>query len=355
MKSLSIIIPIYKVEKYIERCILSIMQQTYRGVEIECILVDDCSPDQSMSLVNKLMDKYFGDISFKIIRHDMNRGLSAARNTGVLHAQGDYVMFIDSDDYLVPDSIQYFFDNYLFYPDVDMIMGNVKDCKSGNLLISKIQPPKFIDDLDVIFSSALRCQLYLYAWNKLIKRQLLLDSNIFFEEGILYEDQCWSYQLFSEISSLLLLPRVTYVYENNPNSIVNANFTQGQAEKVIWSYKVSVNKMLNNPPSPSRYKHNMAPQYLLFMLNYTMKGVDIMSQHQISSEIAKEFRNLKRSLLTRSFCYGRILITCFSLFLFTPFNKIQKWRLFRHHYHDIESIINRISHLTDFLHDKNKM
>jgi len=322
---------------------------------IECIIIDDCSPDNSMDIVQGLISEYKGYIRFVILRHDINRGLSAARNNGIVQAHGEYVLFIDSDDYLLPGSIQYFLDNLTLFPEVDIMMGNVKDCKSGNMMITQIEKPWLIDDPDVFFSRMLHHQIYLYAWNKIIKRQFLLEHHIFFEEGILYEDQCWSYQLFSEISSVLLLPRVTYVYENNINSIVNTTFTSGKADKVVWSYTISINKMMREPPLPVRYRRNMTPNYLLFMLNYMMNGVDVMSRFSISSDVAKDFRNLKKALLRRSLRYGRLLISCFCLLMYLPFSKLQKLRMFRHHYYDIESIINRLSHLTDFLHNKERL
>lgn len=352
MVSISIIIPVYNVEQYVRRCVESIMTQDTANATLECIIIDDCSPDKSMSIVQTLVSEYHGAIRFEILKHNVNRGLSAARNNGIMHANGDFVLFVDSDDYLMPGSIQYFLDNLSLYPDVDMMMGNVKECKSGNSFINDIQEPLLIDDPDIFFSRVLHHQLYLYAWNKLIKRQLLIDNDIFFVEGILYEDQCWSYQLFSQISSVLLLPHLTYVYEHNQNSIVNTTFTSGNADKVVWSYTVSINKLLDNPPSPNRYKTNMSPSYLLFMLHFAMNGVDVLSRFPIASEIAKDFLDMRLSLLTRSLRYGRLLISCFCLLAFYPFSFVQKLRLFRHHFYDIESVINRLSHLTDFMHNK---
>ena len=355
MVSISFLVPVYNVEQYVRRCIESIMTQDTANATLECIIIDDCSPDKSMSIVQSLVSEYHGAIRFEILKHDVNRGLSAARNNGIMHANGDFLLFVDSDDYLMPGSIQYLLDNLSLYPDVDMMMGNVKECKSGDLFINGIQEPLLIDDPNIFFSRVLHHQLYLYAWNKLIKRQLLIDNNIFFVEGIIYEDQCWSYQLFSQISSVLLLPRLTYVYEHNQNSIVNTTFTSGNANKAVWSYTVSTNMMLDNPPSPGKYRTNMTPQYLLFMLHFVMNGVDVLSRFPISVDIAKDFRVTRFALLTCSLRYGRLLISCFCLLMFWPFSLAQKLKAFRHHYYDIESVINRLSHLTDFMHNKNRI
>lgn len=355
MVSISIIIPVYNVEQYVRRCIESVMAQDITGASVECIVIDDCSPDKSMDIVQALVSEYQGPIQFSILKHGVNRGLSVGRNNGIMHAKGDFVFFIDSDDYLMPDSILYFLENLSQHPDVDMIIGNVMECKSGNLMINDIEEPCFIDDPDVILSRVLQHKLIIYAWNKLIKRQLLIDNHVLFEEGILYEDQCWSYHLFSEISSVLLLPRLTYVYEYNQNSIVNTTFSSGSANKVVWSYTISINKMLDNPPSPKKYRTNLIPQYLLFMLYFAMNGVDVLSRFPISTDIANQFRETRKALLARSLRYGRLLISCFCLLMFYPFSVVQKQKVFRHHYYDFESVINRISHLTDFMHNKNRI
>ena len=89
----SIIIPVYKVEAYIERCLTSVMHQNYQDSAIECILVDDDSPDKSIYLAQDMISRYHGSIDFKIIRNDKNRGLSVARNNGIEHATGKYLFF----------------------------------------------------------------------------------------------------------------------------------------------------------------------------------------------------------------------------------------------------------------------
>ncbi len=353
MVSISIIIPIYNVEAYIRRCLESVMTQELEGATVECLIVDDCTPDKSMTIVESMVSEYNGPVSFVLLKHDVNRGLSAARNTGILQAKGDYVFFMDSDDYLMPHSLQYFLDNVSM--DVDILIGNAKNCKANNLLINNVHDFCLMTDRDMFFQRMLQHKIYLYAWNKMIKRDILLKHHIYFEEGILYEDQCWSYQLFSKVSSVLLLSQVTYVYEYNPNSIVHTTFTSGNADKAVWSYTVSINKMLDCPPDSVSLQKNLTVDYLLFMANFLMNGVDVLSRFKISNEIASGFRSVRLRLLSRSLRYGRLFLFCFFLILFPPLSYLQKLRLFRHHYYDLESIVNRLCHLTDFLHSKSRI
>lgn len=355
MISISIIIPIYNVEPFVQRCLESVMAQDKAVADMECVIVDDCGTDGSMEIVRELIEAYHGPTRFVVVEHEQNLGLSAARNTGLSKAMGDYVMFVDSDDYLMPDSIQCFLDNLKCYPDADMTIGNVQDQKNNNTLLSQIQKPCFIDNPYVFFSRMLHHQIYLYAWNKLIRRSILLEHKIRFIDGIIYEDQAWSYELCSHLKSVLLLPEVTYVYEYNPSSIVNTTFTIEKADKAIWSYTISCNRIMDNPPRPDRYKRNMTVDYLLFVNNFLMNGVDLMLRHPITPDIAKDFCAIKRRLLLRTLRYGRLLLASFLLLPFWPFSLIQRLRIFRHHYYDIESVINRLAHLTDFLHNKNRI
>ena len=98
----SIIIPVYKVEDYIERCLRSVINQTYS--RLECILVDDCSPDNSVSIAKKVLAEF--TFNAKFIFHHQNEGLSVTRNTGIQHATGKYLYFLDSDDEITPDAIK---------------------------------------------------------------------------------------------------------------------------------------------------------------------------------------------------------------------------------------------------------
>jgi len=101
MPKFSIIVPIYKVEKYIKQCMQSILNQTYKDFEVIC--VDDCGKDNSMKIVEKMAQN---DNRIIILHHDKNKGLSAARNTGFEIAKGEYTLFVDSDDWLETNCLE---------------------------------------------------------------------------------------------------------------------------------------------------------------------------------------------------------------------------------------------------------
>ena len=116
----SIIIPVYNVSKYIERCLKSALDQTWKDLEI--ILVDDCTPDDSMDIARSVLETSSRSNMVTILKHEKNRGLSAARNTGIRQAKGDYLYFLDSDDYLPVNSIELLADAAIRH-NVDFVIG----------------------------------------------------------------------------------------------------------------------------------------------------------------------------------------------------------------------------------------
>jgi len=105
LPSISIIIPVYNVEPYIAECVESVMRQTYTG-PMECIIVDDCGTDKSIEIVKQLITEYKGPIDFRIQHHEHNRGLAVARNTDTDAATGDYIYYLDSDDWVEPNIVE---------------------------------------------------------------------------------------------------------------------------------------------------------------------------------------------------------------------------------------------------------
>lgn len=117
--SFSIIIPVYNVEPYIRTCLESVINQSYKG-KIECLIIDDKGKDNSIEVAREMVNNYHGNIIFKIITHPQNKGLSASRNTALDHVTGDYILFLDSDDALVPEALE-IIDSWLNDRQVDLL------------------------------------------------------------------------------------------------------------------------------------------------------------------------------------------------------------------------------------------
>ena len=350
--SLSIIIPVYKVEHYICRCLDSLMSQQIPRIEVECLLVDDASPDGSMDLAKEMIANYVGPIRFRILSFEENQGLSMARNRGVMEANGDYVLLMDSDDHLFPDSLNYLVSQLKEYPEADVVIGNGLNTKDGSKMLHQIYEPLLITNPTDFLQRLLRRQIYLQAWNKLIRRSLLIDNKIFFVNGILYEDESWSFRLFSSASCVLLLPQLTYIYEYISTSIVNTTYTVEKSSVVVHSYSVSANYIMDNPPSWSLYCHNLMVDYLLFVSNIIMRGMDVVSKCATTPEANSKLRLVRGRLMSFTLRNGRLIVACFLLLLFPPFTSFLRMSLFRKYYYDLEAIVNRLAHYTDFLHRK---
>ena len=221
MKTISIIIPVYNVAKYIKRCLDSICTQTYN--KIECILVDDCGNDDSMSIVEEYVKSYQGEITFKILYHSDNKGQATARNTGIRAATGDFILFIDSDDAITSDCIQTLLNLSEKYPNAEFIQANTVTGNNKELMpyTFKEEPPEFCDN-KLELDRLILASLTMTVWNRLIKRSFLIDHQLLFPDGILCEDMYWIYFLAKEVKSAAFTSHGTYLYYRNSNSDANS-------------------------------------------------------------------------------------------------------------------------------------
>ena len=347
MISISIIIPVYNVEQYIQRCVDSIIEQDVKGVTIECILVDDCTPDKSMNIVQKMVDNYHGDIQFKLVHHEKNGGVSAARNTGINQASGDYILFVDSDDYLLPNSLSLMAEQLNLHPAIDIIVGGV--VQNGRSFFTNIQEPLLINDPNIFMQQLLCGRIYQQSWNKLVRRSILIYNNITFIERVIYEDIPWSYEVFSHCTSVLILPYDTYSYEYVETSLVHTIFRTDKAEGVIKSCIGVANKMLDNPPDMTIFNKSILVEYLLCMAVPINQGVDVLMRCPIPANTKELFLNTRQRLLKRAWQYKRLLIAAFLLLSFSPLYHLQRLRLYRHNYHKIQQTACHLSHIADRL------
>ena len=220
----SIIVPIYNVGPFLERCLQSVANQAYSN--IECILVDDCGTDDSMKICEDFLNSYKGGIVFKLFHHEQNKGLSAARNTGFFHADGDYVFFLDSDDELSTNAIAVLVAKAKEHPGIDMVQGNTISIPYKEYWDNSC----FKDHSYTTDNLWIRHNYYKKegkalppnAWNKLLKTDFIKENNLLFKEGIIFEDQQWMWFLVKYIKSMAFIFQTTYIYYIRPNSIMTS-------------------------------------------------------------------------------------------------------------------------------------
>lgn len=205
----SVIIPVYNVSKYIERCLLSVLNQTWQDLEV--ILVDDCTPDDSMQIARRVAHNHLRGAAVRYLQHERNKGQSAARNTGIKNAEGDFLFFLDSDDYLPLDSLSKLF-ACMESKNYDFVLGNYEVTGQNRSFPGlNMETGALCSNTDILSSYA--HDLWpRTVWNMLVKRSFVLVQNLFFEEGIVHEDDLWTFQLACCAESAYILNEVTYYY-----------------------------------------------------------------------------------------------------------------------------------------------
>lgn len=208
---LSIIIPVYLVEETLQRCVKSILQQTFTDWEL--ILVDDGSPDGCPALC----DEYcLQDNRIKVV-HQANGGLSAARNTGLLQAQGSYVTFVDSDDYVRKNTYQQVMQQLVEQPEIDIIEYPIT-LHAGNKQREKILsfPVKSYNNMLTYWFES-KAYLHTYAWNKVYKRRLF--NQVRYPANKVFEDVYTLPLLLRQSKVVATTDKGMYFYVDNPQGI----------------------------------------------------------------------------------------------------------------------------------------
>ena len=220
---ISIIVPVYGVEPYIRQCLLSVISQTVTDC-VECILVNDCTLDNSMSIINDVLSTYQGNIKFRVINREFNGGLSAARNSGIKEAVGEYLYFLDSDDTIEPTCLQQLLHTVMKFPKSEIIFAGAKATAKGfeYLDMADKSIAEYSENQTYIKRNMLQAHYPPTAWNKLIRRDWLVRNHLYFKEGLIYEDDYWTFYAAKLVKSCAVCKCNTYIYNIRPGSITQA-------------------------------------------------------------------------------------------------------------------------------------
>ena len=209
----------YQVEQYLAICLKSITDQTMTD-GVECILVDDCGSDRSLFIAKDFIEHYQGNVLFRIVEREKNGGLSAARNSGIDVATGEYVYFLDSDDEITPNCLEIMWSLVEKYGKVNLVQGAFFEDEKYANSISNIKFPDFCTCQAEIKTFLLQ---YLGdivgAQSRLINLSFLKEHHLYFEEGIIHEDNLWTFFLSKYVRTMAYCDVCTYYHRYNPNSI----------------------------------------------------------------------------------------------------------------------------------------
>lgn len=272
MTKLSLVVPVYNVEDYIEECIQSLLQQTLDDFEI--IIVNDGSTDGSIKRISNINSP-----KLKII-HRENGGLSAARNTGLEHATGEYIAFVDSDDYIIyPEAYEEmykiakstqsdviygnalkYFSKDKFYPLNSEVKGNQQDVLSSDEFLIKVLKEK---------------ETFAPVWLYLYKRDLLMDNKLMFKEGIYHEDEQFTPRALIKAKQIGIYRKVFYLYRQRQGSIVNSNLNVQMGYDVLETCKEleAQLKLISNRRLRKLYLNYLAALIIEQIYKYKMNDV----------------------------------------------------------------------------------
>ncbi|WP_304354613.1 glycosyltransferase family 2 protein [Brachyspira innocens] len=296
MIKISVIVPVYNVENYLRQCLDSIINQTLKDIEIIC--VDDCSPDNSIEILEEYKNK---DNRISIIRHSNNQGLGPARNTGLKHANGEYISFIDSDDYIDKNFLFYLYSTAKKYDSDVTNTINIKNDFDGQLRdhwrFNKIKnlPNCFNDSISNISIKDEKENTveypYMTAWNKIYRKSFLLENDLYFMDIISgAEDEDFYKRL------LICEPKMSY----NHNAIYYYRQRQGSIMNIIQKDQIellpnSINtiSLMNNSINYCKIKNPDLLPYMYFKcFQLILSRFNKFSDNKLKSEFynhIKEF------------------------------------------------------------------
>ncbi|MBE7711329.1 MAG: glycosyltransferase [Cyanobacteria bacterium SIG31] len=217
----SIIVPVYNAEKYLDKCVMSLIKQTLKDIEI--ILVNDGSKDSSATLI-EWFQKY--DARIKLINQE-NKKQGGARNNGLRNASGEYISFVDSDDWIDPDFIEKLYNTAIKY-NTDITATNIikhkKNKRKYNVRYRRTKTATNMSSKIKLCSD--KKKRFFYVMNKLYKKSFLVENHITFEENCYFEDVLFSIKAIFHAKNIASEPNTNYHYIYNINSTINSKRTE---------------------------------------------------------------------------------------------------------------------------------
>ena len=268
---LSIVVPIYKVEHYLRKCVDSLLHQDLSHAEYEIILVDDGSPDNC----GDICEEYAGRFAQVKVVHRRNGGLSAARNSGIEVAQGQFVQFVDSDDYLEPNVLKALVEK-MEIEQLDMLRFNYQNVNEQYVVFepNKISKP-FVDYRDEVCDGSVflteRLGFGCYAWQFIVRRELL--EGCVFKEGIYFEDTEWTPRVLKKVHRVTSSDLVVYNYLLRSGSITQS-VEEKKKRNVLDDKLRLIDSMMEQKSNvcDKRWFEGMISQIVLSILGYVCES-----------------------------------------------------------------------------------
>lgn len=251
---ISVIIPLYNVENYVVESLKSALNQTFP--DIEYLLIDDCSSDCTMQVVEEFISTHHRGKFIKIIHHKNNSGLSAARNTGLKYAAGEFIFFMDSDDEITSDCIE---KHYEALKDSNAEL-SIADFQLRGAKSIHVKPMSDAVKRLPFIISFFRRMWNISAGNKLYRKEFLTGNGLTFQEGLLHEDVFWTYKIASKAKKAAWVNEATYIYKVRKDSITTHKNSIRKIESLLFIlHAIHADWKVGN--IPAKYEND----YLNFM------------------------------------------------------------------------------------------
>lgn len=312
MPKLSIIVPIYNVEKYLPRCIESILNQTFR--EFELILINDCSTDNC----KEIFEKYKKIDSRIIVVNKKNGGVSSARNFGIDISRGEYIGFVDPDDFIDANMYEILFNTANSY-NSDMVICDYYKVSEYDIkkyeeiqLNNKGIIVENINNIDAIERILTVGEKFIFAWNKIYKRRLF--ENLRYNEGMIYEDEFLAHRILYRCNKVSIINSSLYYYVQRKGSIVNSTFSSKKFDKV-YAIKDRVD-FLKDKGIVNLIDKAEKSFIDYFVWNYFVGYQRLENIEYELKRLKKEFNSVFYRILDNKFISLNEKITLFILYLF---------------------------------------
>ena len=293
---ISVIVPIFNAEEYLDECIESIINQSYKDLEL--LLIDDGSTDKSSSIC----DNYAQSDKRIRVFHKINEGVSVARNIGIEKSQGEWLMFVDADDYLLPNAIAKL---------QEISLRDNSDIVFGNAYKLSNKGEKVIFDLHILCSSNVVNNLpSLSLWGYLIKRSPIDKNHLRFVEGLAYsEDGVFLDELALSCNKISIIKDFVYMHRDNPSSVCKSKQFERKIRHQFWaaqSIGVIVSKYGMIYAEKMSAIHNDELSKIKAGINVAISS-DLQNKHKVAKRIFSEFYPSKYHLYFNC-CYLKLYI-----------------------------------------------
>lgn len=291
---ISIIVPVYKVEKYLPKCLDSILAQTFSDFEV--LLVDDGSPDSSGRIAEEYAER---DSRIKVF-HKENGGVSSARNYGLRHARGQYIAFCDSDDWVEADWLETLYQQMNTYSADLSVCGMLKENEAGKILFSIEKDQIYVKNKEEILLTLFKGDEYNkyqgWIFNKLYKRKIIMQHHISFKEDVFYsEDRLFNFFYYCYCTSAVFSTSSKYHYLIRQNSAMISYQESNAYEEKYGSFMDAFEIMSHSCRSfPLVIRQALASNYILDCINLYIKYNTSASQKEIHAKVKAVIgKNLK--------------------------------------------------------------